>query len=110
MVTKPVAAPIAAQPYPLVRKHHAFLKQEIKNLLDVRIIHKRMSPCASLTVIAKKHTPEGAPQQFHLCIDYRKVNSLLPAVTPAAGTKKGTFTLMPLSKIDELFTPLKGVQ
>ena len=55
----------------------------------------------------KKHTPEGLPQQVHLCIDYRRLNSLLPAVTPATGTKKGALALMPLPKIDELFTLLK---
>ena len=32
---------------------------------------------------------------------------MLPAVTPAKGTKKVAFTLMPLQKIDELFTSLK---
>ena len=35
------------------------------------------------------------------------LNSLLPLVTPAAGTKKGAFALMPLANIDELFTLLK---
>ena len=45
-------------------------------------------------VIVKKHTPEGTPQHFCLCINYRRINSLLPAVTPAVGTKKGAFTLM----------------
>ena len=46
--------------------------------------------------LVKKHTTEAVPQQFHLCIDYRKVKSLLPAVTPAAGTKKA---LLPLPKL-----------
>ena len=69
-----------------------------------------MSPWASPIVVVKKHTPEGVPQQFHLCIDYRKLNSLLPAVTPAMGTKKGAFTLMPLPKINELFALLKGAK
>ena len=58
-------------------------------------------------VVVKKHTSKGAAQQFHLCIDYRKVNYLLPAVTPAVGTKKGAFALIPLPKIDELFALLK---
>ena len=52
----------------------------------------------------------GAPQQFCFCRDHRKLNSLLPAVTPALGTKKGGFTLMPLPKIDELFALLKGAK
>ena len=58
----------------------------------------------------KKNTLEGLPQQFHLCIDYRKLNPLLPAVIPAAGTRNGAFALMPLLKINESFTLLKGAK
>ena len=58
----------------------------------------------------QKHTPEGSPQQFRQSLDDRKLNSLLPSVTPATGTKKGTFTLMPLPKIDKLFALLKGAK
>ena len=39
-------------------------------------------------------------------MDYRKLNSLLPAVTPATCTKKVTFTLI----TDVLFTLLKGAK
>ena len=102
IATKLDAAPVAVQPYPLAPKHHEFLKQEIKNLLDVGIICKSMSPWTSPIVVVKRQTLEGSPQQFHLCIDYRKLNSLLPAVTPAMGTMKGAFTLMPLPKINYL--------
>ena len=66
-----------------------------------------MFPWASPIEVVKKHTPEGLPQQFQLCISYRKLNSLLPAVTLAMHTKKGTFALIPLLKINELFTLLK---
>ena len=110
IATRPDAATVAAWPYPLALKHNDFLKQEIKNLLDAGIIHKSMSPWANPIVVVKKHTPEGLPQQFCLCIDYRKLNSLLLAVTPATGTKKGTFTLMPLLKIDVIFALLKGAK
>ena len=95
---------------PLALKHHDFLKQEIKNLLDAEIIHKSISPKASPIVVVKRHTSEGALQQFHLCIDYRKLNSLLLAVTLAIGTKKGTFPFMPLPNIYELFALLKGAK
>ena len=101
------AALIASLHYPWALKHHDFLKKEIKNLLDAGIIHKIMSSWASPTVVVKKHPPEGAPQQFCLCIDYRKVNSLLPAVTPPVSTKKGALALMPLPMILELFALLK---
>ena len=67
-----------------------------------------MSPWESPIVVVKKCIPEGAPQQFHLHINYRKVNSLLPAIPPAGGTKKGALALMPLPKIDEHFALLKG--
>ena len=40
-------------------------------------------------------------------IDYRRLNSLLPAVTSATGTKKGIFALIPLPKIDKLLALLK---
>ena len=66
-----------------------------------------MSPWASPIVIVK-NTPKGSPQEFRLCTDYRKLNSLLSSVTSATDTKKGTVTLIPLPKIDELFTLLKG--
>ena len=71
---KPDAALLVAQPYPLA--------------------------LINIIVVVKKYTPEGAPQQFHLCIDYEKVNSLLPPLTPSMDTKKGTFVLMPLPRID----------
>ena len=59
---------------------------------------------------SQKHMPEGVPQQSCLCTDYRKLNSILPAVTPAVGPKKGASELMPLHKIDKLFALLKGVK
>ena len=83
IATGPNATPIAAWPYPLALKHHNFLKQEIKKLLDAGIIFRSMSPWDKpQLVVVKKHTPEGATQQFCLCIDYRKLDSLLPAVMP----------------------------
>ena len=68
-----------------------------------------MSPWASPIVVVKNHTCKGSPL-FRLGTDYRMLNSLLPPVTPATGTKKGAFTLMPLPNIDELFALLKGAE
>ena len=111
ITTRPYSAPVAAQPYsPLALKHYDFLKQEIKNLLDAEIIHRSMSLWASPIIVVRKHIPEGSAQQFRLCIDYRKLNSLLPSVTPETGTKNGTFALMPLPKIGELFALLKAAK
>ena len=69
-----------------------------------------MSPWDSLIMVAKRHTAEGASQQLQLCIDYRKVNSLLPAVTPLGDSKKSALALIPLAKINELFALLKGTK
>ena len=44
IATRLEATPVAAWSYPLSLKHHDFLKQEIKNLLNAGIIHKSMSP------------------------------------------------------------------
>ena len=110
IATRPDAAPSAAQPCPLVLKHHEFLKQGTKSLLDAGIICKNMSPCASPIIVVKTHPPEGLPLKFHLCINYRKLNSMLLAITPAVGTKKGALTLMSLPKSDELFMLLKGAK
>ena len=42
-----------------------------------------------------------------MCVDYRRVNKLQPEVTKADG-EKGCISLIPLPKIDELYTKLKG--
>ena len=75
------------------------------------IICKTKSLWASPIVVVKKTIPERCfQQQFRLCIDCRKLNLLLPSVTSATGTKKDTFAFMPLPKMDELFTLLKGTK
>ena len=53
IAAKPNAAPIAAQLYSLALKHHDFFKQEIKNILDARIICNSRSQWASPIVIIK---------------------------------------------------------
>ena len=69
IATRPGAAPIADQLHPFTVKHHDFVKQEMKNLLDTRIIHNSMSQWASPIAVVKKPIPEGTPQQFCFCID-----------------------------------------
>ena len=103
----PDSSPAAARPYPLALKHHDFLKQEIKKIIRCRNHPQEHVSLGTSYHICQKHTPEDSPQQFRLCIIYRNLNSLLPSVTPATGTKKGAFTLMPLPKIEELFALLK---
>ena len=42
-----------------------------------------------------------------MCVDYQRINKLQPEVTKADGGK-GCISLIPLSKIDELYAKLKG--
>ena len=60
------SAPVAAWYYPLALKHHDFLKQVIKNLLDAGIIYKSMFPWAS-PIVAVKNTPLRAPHSSSDC-------------------------------------------
>ena len=64
IATRLHSALVTAWPYPFILKHHEFLKQEIKNLLDAGIICKSMSPWPSPIVVVKKHTPECYPERW----------------------------------------------
>ena len=43
-----------------------------------------------------------------MCVDYRMLNQLLPKVNKAHSKAKGILTLVPLPKIDEIYTKLEG--
>ena len=43
-----------------------------------------------------------------MCVDYRVLNSLLPRVDKAHSKAKGILTLVPIPKIDEIYTKLEG--
>ena len=60
--TRPDATPIADCSYPLALKPHDFLKEEIQNLLNAKIICKSTALWASLIVVVKKHTPDCSLQ------------------------------------------------
>ena len=98
IATRPGSVPVEAWPYPLALMHHDILKEEIKNLLDTGIICTIMSLWASHIVVVKEHTPEASPQQFRLCIDYRKLNSLLPSVTQQQVLQKALSLSCPYQK------------
>ena len=54
----------------------------------------------------KEKRPRQTPRR-RMCVDYQKINKLQPEVTKADGGK-GCISLIPLPKIDELYTKLKG--
>ena len=82
------------------------MQREIETLEKAGIIERSISPWASPVVIVPKKSVPGEPPR-RMCVDYRRINKLQPEVTKADGGK-GYISLIPLPKIDELYTKLKG--
>ena len=99
--------PITSKPYTLPLKHYEWVQREIEMLECTGIIERSISPWASPVVIVPKKSTPGEPPRRRMCIDYRKINKLQPEVTKA-DRGKGCISLIPLPKIDELYTKLKG--
>ena len=99
--------PIASKPYTLPLKHYEWVQREIETLERAGKIEQSISPWASPVVIVPKKITPGEPPRRRMCVDYRRINKLQPEVTKADGGK-GCISLIPLPKIDELYTKLKG--
>ena len=100
--------PVSSRPYTLALKHHRWIQEEIETLERAGIITKSMSPWASPIVIVPKKSQLGTPKK-RLCIDFRKINDLQQKVI-TEGKSKGCLSLIPLPKIDEMYTKLKGAK
>ena len=81
--------PMTPKPYTLPLQHAAWAQKELE------ILEKAVVP---------KRTATGEPPKRSLCGDYRAVNSLLPPVKKAFSKAKSILTLVPLPKIDEIYT------
>ena len=101
--------PVSSRPYTLALKHHRWVQEEIETLKRAGIITKSMSPWASPIVMAPKKSQPGEPPKKRLCIDFRKINDLQQKVI-MEGKSKGCLSLIPLPKIDEMYTKLKGAK
>ena len=99
--------PIASKPYTLSLKHYDWVQKEIITLERAGIITKSISPWASPVVIVPKKSAPGEPPQRRMCVDFRRLNKQLPEVKNMSGGK-GCISLVPLPKIDELYTKLQG--
>ena len=99
--------PIACRPYTLPLKHHDWVKKEIEILDRAGIIDKSISAWASPVVIVPKKSKPGEPPKRRMCVDFRRLNGKLPEVEKMTGGK-GCISLVPLPKIDELYTRLQG--
>ena len=82
------------------------MQKEIETLERTGIIERSISPWASPVVIILKKSAPGEPPRRRMCVDYRRINKLQPEVTKEDG-RKGCISLIPLPKIDELYTKLK---
>ena len=99
--------PIMSRPYTLPLKHYEWVHKEISTLERAGIITKSISPWASPVVIVPKKSAPGEPPQRRMCVDFRKLNKTQPEVHNMNGGK-GCISLVPLPKIDELYTKLQG--
>ena len=64
-------------------------------------------PGASPMVIVPNKSAPREPKQRRMCIDFRRFNKKLPEVHNMLGGK-GCISLVPLPKIDEMYTKLQG--
>ena len=82
--------PIRCKSYPLPYAKRGEIREEIKNMMDTRIVRESSSPYTSLLVVVKKKDSSN-----RMCIDYRKLN-LVTVADPA-----------PITVAKDLFGKLK---
>ena len=108
-IDKGDSLPVSSRPYTLALKHHRWVQEEIETLKRTGVITKSISPWASPIVMVPKKSQPGEPPKKRLCIDFRKINDLQQKVF-MEGKSKGCLSLIPLQKIDEMYTKLKGAK
>ena len=104
--------PICQKPYTLPLKHYSWVQQEIETLECARVIKKSISPWASpIVMVPKKSAPGEAPRR-RMCVDFRKINELQPKTqrVDKQTDTQGNLSLIPLPKIDEMYTSLRGAK
>ena len=100
--------PVCQKPYNLPLKHVDWVQKELDTLEKAGVITCSISPWASPIVIVPKRMEPGELPKKRFCVDYRVINSFLPKVNKAHSKAKGVSTLVPLPKIDKIYTRLKG--
>jgi hypothetical protein len=88
---KPGTEPIARTPYRMSTPELQELRMQLKELLDLGLIHPSVSPWGAPVIFIRKK--DGS---WRLCIDYRQLNK---------ATIKNQYLL---SRIDDLFDQMKG--
>ena len=92
--------PISQKPYNLSMKHTAWVQKELETLEKTSIIVQ------SPSMVVSKCTQPREYSRRRLGVDYLALNKLLPPVIKAHSKTKGVLTLVPLSKIDEMYAKL----
>ena len=110
--TDPNLPPIISKPYPLPVKHHKFIKEKIKNLLEAGLINGSMSPYAAPIIVVPRKSKPGAPltETKRLVLDYHKLNKQIPKVQTTQAKSKGSLALIETTKIDLIWSKLKGAK
>ena len=73
---------VASKPYPLPFKHHNFVKEAVKNLLEARLIERSMSFYAESIIIVHRTSEPGTSlaETKMLVIDFLELNKQIPKV------------------------------
>ena len=73
-------------------KHYKFVKEEIENLLEVRLIERSVRPDATPTTVVPGKSKPGAPlaETKRLVIDYQELNKQIPRVQMTLAKSKGS--------------------
>ena len=95
--------PVCQKLYTLPLKHYSWVQQEIETLEQAGVIKKSISPWASPIVVVPKKSMPGGPPRHRMCIDFRKLNELQAEVHCADSEIGGNMSLVPVSKIDEMY-------
>ena len=98
--------PVCQKLYTLPLKHYSWVQQEIGTLEWAGVIKKSISPWASPIVVVPKKSAPSEPPRHRMCIDFRKLNELQPEVHHADSETGGNISLVPLPKIDEMYSRL----
>ena len=88
------------------------MKEEIENLLEARLIERSMSPYAAPIIVVPRKSKPSTPlgETKLLVIDYWELNMQIPRVQMTQAKSKGCLALIKTTKIDHIWSKLKGAE
>ena len=100
--TDPELPHIVTKLYPLCLKHHKFVKEDIENLLEARLIKRSMGPYAAPVIVVPRKCEPGVSlaETKRLVIDYQELNKQILKVETTQAKLKGSLTLFQMAKVD----------